>query len=203
MATTTASTAQRTTDLAGVGVRGNGGAPVFSSMEGQPRTVATLSGPHNQAEPKPRVLTYVGRYLPGFKAGGPVRSLSNLVHRLAGEFIFLVVTSDRDIGDRVPYSCAQNSGWVPTGRASAKYLKPGLLGALGWHRTLLVEPHDLVYLNSFFTPMSIEYVALRRLRLLPRRPLVLAPRGSSTRCPEAEAIPKASLHWDRKTLGTV
>ncbi|MGA2032743.1 MAG: glycosyltransferase, partial [Thermoguttaceae bacterium] len=39
-------------------------------------------------------------------------------------------------------------------------------------------PYDAVYLNSFFSPrFTIVPLALRRLRLVPRRPLVLAPRG--------------------------
>jgi hypothetical protein len=42
------------------------------------------------------VFILVGHYLPGFKGGGPTRSISNLVSALGKEFTFKVTTLDRD-----------------------------------------------------------------------------------------------------------
>ena len=50
------------------------------------------------------VLMPVNHYLPGYKAGGPIRKLSSLVEGLGDEYTFKVVTKDRDFGDRTAYS---------------------------------------------------------------------------------------------------
>ena len=41
-----------------------------------------------QAETMTRMLVITGYYLPGYKAGGPIRTLSNLVERLGDELAF-------------------------------------------------------------------------------------------------------------------
>jgi len=56
---------------------------------------------------KPRILVVTGHYLPGFKAGGPLRSVANLVNCLRDEFEFLILTSDRDLGDTEAYPGTQ------------------------------------------------------------------------------------------------
>ena len=50
----------------------------------------------------PRILTLVGHYPPAYKAGGPLRSVSNLVECLGDDLEFWVLTRDRDLGDAVP-----------------------------------------------------------------------------------------------------
>ena len=50
---------------------------------------------------KTTILSSVGYYLPGYKAGGPIRTLANMVDRLGDEFQFKIVTLDRDFGDRL------------------------------------------------------------------------------------------------------
>ena len=46
-----------------------------------------------------RVLVTIGSYLPGYKAGGPIRSVANLIDALGDDFEFRVVTSDKDLGE--------------------------------------------------------------------------------------------------------
>jgi 5'-3' exonuclease len=45
---------------------------------------------------RPQVLVFIDWYRPFFKAGGPVRSLVNLVEHLQNEVDFHIVTGDRD-----------------------------------------------------------------------------------------------------------
>ena len=49
------------------------------------------------------ILIITGRYLPGYKDGGPVRSVKNLVDCLGEEYQFRILTCDRDHGDTQPY----------------------------------------------------------------------------------------------------
>ena len=45
---------------------------------------------------KPQVLVFIDWYKPYYKAGGPVRSMVNLVEHLSDRIDFHIVTSDRD-----------------------------------------------------------------------------------------------------------
>ena len=127
---------------------------------------------------RPRVLVTADHYLPGFRAGGPIRTLSNLVEQLGGEYDFRIVTRDRDLGDDVPYAAVVPGRWHPQGAALVHYASPQDLEPAALGRLLAATPADLLYLNSFFSPrMSVLPLLLRRLGRIPRWPVVLAPRG--------------------------
>lgn len=125
-----------------------------------------------------RILVSCDWYLPGWKAGGPIRSLSNLVEALGDEFEFRVVTGDRDFGEREPYPGVERDAWRRLGKARVMHLSPARQGFLSWRRLLRETPHDLLYLNSFFsTRFTVAPLLLRRLGAISRRPVLLAPRG--------------------------
>jgi glycosyltransferase involved in cell wall biosynthesis len=127
---------------------------------------------------KPTVLVFVGAYLPGYKAGGPVRSIANLVEVLGGEIDFRIVTLDRDEKDRVPYPGIQEGVWTPVGKAKVLYLSPKSLGFTSIYRLLASEKADCLYLNSFFgRPFSILPMLARAMGARGQRQLMLAPRG--------------------------
>jgi glycosyltransferase involved in cell wall biosynthesis len=131
---------------------------------------------------RPIVLVFVRYFLPGFKAGGPVRSIDNLVGHLGDEFDFHVVTSDRDLGDAVAYPGVTADAQAKVGKARVTYLSPREQGFRGICRLLRGTPHDAVYLNSFFDPVfSAVPLLLRRLELTPRKPYLVAPRGEFSR----------------------
>jgi glycosyltransferase involved in cell wall biosynthesis len=124
------------------------------------------------------ILVFVPYYLPGYRSGGPARSIANLVAHLGADLQFVVVTSDRDAGDAVPYAGIVPGQRTRVGRADVIYLdaagrRPGRIAAL----IRAVRP-DALYLNSFFSPaFSITVMLLRRFGRIPRLPVVLAPRG--------------------------
>ena len=124
------------------------------------------------------VLALVHYYLPGFKAGGPVRSISNLVERLGNEFDLRIIAADRDFRDDTPYKDVVIDGWNRIGNAQVYYLSAGV-GALRSLLKLISDtPHDVLYLNSFFDPVFTQLpLWARRLRRLTTRPIILAPRG--------------------------
>jgi glycosyltransferase involved in cell wall biosynthesis len=125
-----------------------------------------------------RVLTFCDYYLPGFKAGGPIRSISNLIARLDRDLRFSVVTRDRDQGDGQPYAGIEVDRWHDRQGTSVYYMSPQRRGLAGIGSLLRETPHDVVYLNSFWSPaFTIPTLMLRRLGRTPRVPVVLAPRG--------------------------
>lgn len=127
---------------------------------------------------KPIVLVFVAYYLPGFKSGGPVRTISNMVARLGDRFDFRIVTSDRDARESVPYGNIAINSWNSVGNAQVFYASPRQL-SLARAATLIANtPHDVLYLNSFFNfTFTVRPLIARKLGLIPRRPVVLAPRG--------------------------
>jgi glycosyltransferase involved in cell wall biosynthesis len=61
---------------------------------------------------KPKVLLFIDWYLPGYKAGGPVTSISNMVAHLRKEIDFYIITRDTDYCEDLPYSSVNSNQWV-------------------------------------------------------------------------------------------
>lgn len=123
------------------------------------------------------VLTFVDHYLPAHKAGGPVRSVSNMVASLPADFECRIVTRDRDLGDERAFLGIDVGKWSDVGRARVLYLAPEAVTLRGLSRIAADARPDVVYLNGLFSRMSLRYLLARRLGLTPRAPVVLAPRG--------------------------
>lgn len=127
---------------------------------------------------RPIVLVFSGHYLPGYRAGGPIRSISNLVASLGDRFDFRVITSDRDLGSPTPFPDIQPNVWQEIGRAKVLYVPPGLGRSWRLVRLLRQTRYDLLYLNSFFSrEFSMLPLWLWAFHLVPQVPLLLAPRG--------------------------
>lgn len=125
-----------------------------------------------------KVLTLVEYYLPGFKAGGPIKAVSSLVAKLGDTCCFQIITKDRDAGDVLPYPQITLRTWQKVGKGTVYYLSSGLSGLLALCQLLRKTPHDILYLNSLFCPrFTICPLFLHRLGLLKLKKIVLAPRG--------------------------
>jgi glycosyltransferase involved in cell wall biosynthesis len=128
--------------------------------------------------PKPRILVFVAYYLPGYKAGGPLRTIESMVERLHEDFEFQIITRDRDMGDTTPYQDIQVAHWQQVGKAQVYYLLPNELSSpQKLHHHIQTFEYDIVYLNSHFYTTSVIYLVLRRLHLVKQAPVILAPRG--------------------------
>lgn len=124
-----------------------------------------------------RILIPLGYYLPGYKAGGPIHSIANLVELLGDEYAFFILTPDRDFGDKSPYAGLTPNTWQTVGKACVKYLSPDQLTLKAWAKQLEELEYDLIYLNSFFALQTRHTLLLRRLGKLPACPVIIAPRG--------------------------
>lgn len=71
------------------------------------------------------ILIVIGRYLPGYKDGGPVQSVKNLTDRLHGEYTFHILTADRDNGDTHAYPDIRYDAWNDVENAKVWYVRPG------------------------------------------------------------------------------
>lgn len=137
-----------------------------------PRKPAMASSPPiNDLE----VLTFADVFLPGYKGGGPVKTIKNLFDQAGDNISFKLVTRDRDLGDTVPYTSVLCGEWNQIGKASVFYAQPGKRGYSQIAKILSEKNYDIVYLNSFFSPQFSFYPLLLAKAL--RRRVVLSPRG--------------------------
>lgn len=125
------------------------------------------------------IVAFVRHYLPGYKFGGPVRTIANMVAALGDELDIRIVTSDRDLDDDRPYShLTEGDGWKKVGKGGVLYLPPQRKRLRDIVCVLKSTPHDVLYLNSFFDPVfTLKPLLAWRLKLIPTQRCVLAPRG--------------------------
>ncbi|HEY4216007.1 MAG TPA: glycosyltransferase [Gemmatimonadaceae bacterium] len=127
---------------------------------------------------RPVILAFVAGYIPGYKAGGPIRSITELARALAGTFELRIVTADRDLGDSEQYPGITPGEWTPVREALVLYTSPEQRRMMALRRSLAATAYDVMYLNSLFaTDFTLKPLVLRRLGLVRRTPVVIAPRG--------------------------
>ena len=122
-----------------------------------------------------RVFTLIDRYLPGYKHGGPIRTVANMVATMPRAYQFWIFTRDRERGDAAPYPGVRRDAWNDVAGARVFYASPGADGRLG--RELRRATPDLLYSNSLFSRLNVRLLLARRAALVPPLPFVLAPRG--------------------------
>lgn len=123
---------------------------------------------------KKDILIIMGRYLPGYKDGGPVRSIKNLVDYLGNEYNFKILTCDRDHGDEKSYSNIKVNDWNNVGKATVYYVPPK-----GFKFSLikrLSNEVDLIYCCGCFNDYAINTLILKRLKQI-KIPVVIAAMG--------------------------
>lgn len=131
--------------------------------------------PSNLSDQPLKVLTFAGVFFPGYKGGGPIKTIKNLFDQTGKDISFKLVTSDRDLGDMKPYPSVACGEWNEIGNASVFYAQPGRQGYRQIAKIISKRNYDVVYLNSFFSPCFSFYPLL--LAKVLRQRVVLSPRG--------------------------
>ncbi len=126
----------------------------------------------------PRVLILLKHYEPGFRFGGPITSVANLVAVLRDEFAFRIVCLNRDFLQKAPLKGIQEGVWLERNGAQVCYVDATLSRPFSLIRAIRSVEYDILYLNSFFDPLfSALPAVLMKLHALRRRPMIVAPRG--------------------------
>lgn len=124
----------------------------------------------------PKVLCVTEFYLPGYKAGGPIRTIANMNELVRDKVDFAIITRDRDLGDLIPYKNVRVDDWQMVDTAAVYYASPESFGPPAIQKTL--SDHDVLYLNSFF---SFRGSIAPYLRFRNRTNILIAPRGEFSR----------------------
>jgi glycosyltransferase involved in cell wall biosynthesis len=124
------------------------------------------------------ILCLISEYIPGFRSGGPIRTIANLINQLGDEFEIRVICRDRDLGSSVSYSKIKIDRWNTVGRAKVFYASKKMTGFFGIGKLLRETRYDILYLNSFFAfNFTIIPLILRYFGLVKKKPCAIAPRG--------------------------
>lgn len=130
-----------------------------------------------------RILILTGRYLPGYKDGGPVRSIVNLVDIFGSEHEINIVCIDRDHGDSDSYEGIRVGEYNPVGNANVYYTREEDYNAILIRK--LAEGMDAVYCCGPYNAYARAAMKLNKDKSI-KCPLIIASMGSFS--PKALAI---------------
>lgn len=128
-----------------------------------------------------KILMMNTRYLPGYKDGGPLRTVKNVSDILGDEYDIRVLCLDRDYDDLKPYEGIKVDEYNRVGKAKVFYASSFSFSTI----RRLANECDLVYCCGPYGTYSMKSLLLNRLGLI-KAPYVLAPQGSFS--PGAYAI---------------
>jgi glycosyltransferase involved in cell wall biosynthesis len=126
---------------------------------------------------KKKALIFIDWYLPGFKAGGPIQSVSNLVDHLKEEFDFSIVTRNTDYCETIPYGNVKSNEWnhFPDG-TRIYYFSEDQLTRSNIRNLIRKTEFDCVYLNGIFS-LYFTLIPLFYMRKKCEKRVVIAARG--------------------------
>ncbi|WP_407571563.1 glycosyltransferase family 4 protein [Deinococcus altitudinis] len=119
-------------------------------------------------------LILIDHYLPGIKAGGPVTSIENLVTEL-DDLKFLILTKNFDI-DGTLYDVNTNQ-LVKLGNSDVIYLREKEFKYKYISKVIIDFDIEFLYINSFFSISTIEFLLKWFYKRKQGLKIVLAPRG--------------------------
>jgi len=121
-----------------------------------------------------KIIFFIGNFLPGYRAGGPVTSIANLSTLLNKDFDITIVTSNKDFGVDTPYKEIEFDKKVKYKDFNIIYLS--IINSKTVLNVIENENPDLIYLNSFFSTFTqlVLFVHISKRLIMP---IILAPRG--------------------------
>ncbi len=126
---------------------------------------------------KKRILIFIDWFLPGYKAGGPVRSMANMIEQFSEKYHFLVVTRNTDYMETNPYELPADR-WVEGPLDSEVYYfsKEGL-SFKNMKRLIAETDFDVAYVNGIYS----WWFSILPLFFLKRHKVIVGVRGMLAR----------------------
>jgi len=124
---------------------------------------------------KEKILIFIDWFLPGYKAGGPIQSVNNIVFHLHDAFDISIVTSNKDLGEELPYADLEFNTWHIKEHYKVIYLDEDHQNRSFYRDLLNKETFDYIYFNSLFS-IKFTLLPLWEIRNTSIK-CVLAPRG--------------------------
>jgi glycosyltransferase involved in cell wall biosynthesis len=143
------------------------------------------------------ILIFTDWYAPAFKAGGPIRSIVNLVECFKSKYDIYVFTSDRDINEIKPFTNITTDQWLEQDGYKIYYHSPGKMTFKKVKAVIAEINPDKIYLNSMFSNMIKPIMAAYATEKI-----IIAPRGMLRSSALAVKPLKKFLYlWFLRTMG--
>ncbi len=140
-----------------------------------------------------KVLIFIDWFLPGYKAGGPIQSVANLVNFLENKFSFDIITRNTDYMDNTPYYNIKSNAWnivSPTLRVF--YISENKLTRNNITHFIQTGDYQVVYITGIYSLyFSIFPLYAAQKKKIAR--IVIAPRGMlSSQATEIKSFKKSA-----------
>ena len=128
---------------------------------------------------KDNILVFVRYYLPGYKAGGPVVSISEFIKKLNKYANFYVITSDRDFLDNNSYKNIKVNKWNSKFNVLINYVSNNYFDYI---KVLLItlkkKKYNTYYFSSLFDfKFTILPILFSKILFIRNKRIIIAPRG--------------------------
>jgi glycosyltransferase involved in cell wall biosynthesis len=121
------------------------------------------------------IIIFIDWYLPGIKAGGPIKSIANLIEAFHAKYNFHIITGDRDFGDKEAYSQLNFNKWINKDYYKIIYLTKANQTQQFYNKLIDEIKPDYIYINGIFSAnFSIKPLLVSNKKNVKT---ILAPRG--------------------------
>ena len=125
---------------------------------------------------KKKILIFIDWFTPGYKAGGPVSSVVNLIENLSQEFEFMIITTDCEYLETLPYSNIESDKWTDFNEnVKIFYAKKTELSVKKIKKVVENIEFDTAYINGIYS----FYFSILPLYILKnkQKKIIVASRG--------------------------
>jgi hypothetical protein len=115
-----------------------------------------------------KIMIFIDWFLPGYKAGGPVRSVANMVEHLNNEFDFYIVTRNTEYLENMPYKNIISNYWNDfCHNVKVYYTDNNNISLKLWRKLIREIRPDVAYVNGIYSKYFSIYpiIASKRERL--------------------------------------
>ena len=125
------------------------------------------------------LLIFCGHYLPGYKAGGILRTVANMAINLSAKISLSIVTRDRDLGSKNQYKDINVNNWTKFNKYKVFYFSKQRMNIFSISYFFYKNKHRIFFFNSFFEKFTVYYFISSFFTSIftKQKTIFLAPRG--------------------------
>ncbi len=125
-----------------------------------------------------KILVLCDYYLPGYKSGGGMRTIVNMVDGFGDKYEFFIVTRDHDGKlDRQQYETVKINQWNTVRNSQVLYLSKDNINILKLRDIIANIKPDIIYSNSYFATLTFYLLVLKKLNIIKNINVIIAPCG--------------------------
>lgn len=124
-----------------------------------------------------KILVFIDWYLPGYKAGGPIRSMVNMVAHLSDKIQFHIVTTNTDYLEAKPYTNIKSNEWNQLSENEyVYYFSKEKLSRKSLKEIIDKTDFDIVYINGIYS-LYFSILPLIFAKKVKNKKVIVASRG--------------------------